>query len=55
MIKDVFHADCDFCGEVKLVATSPKGVFCKDCWELIKDMADECIDKIELQEELENV
>lgn len=51
MANNVWIGECDFCGEDNiLVATSPKGVHCKDCWSLIRDMADEAIWDIEMAE-----
>jgi hypothetical protein len=35
--------DCDFCGKITITRTSPFGVFCKDCWEIIREEAEEAI------------
>lgn len=53
MANNVWIGGCDFCGKDNIfVATSPKGVHCKDCWELIKEMAEDAIFKIEMEEGL---
>lgn len=47
-MKNIFYdTECEFCGQEHDCVTSPIGVYCKNCWELIKEMAEESIEKLE--------
>ena len=47
----VLHGyDCEFCGQVKPLVSTPFGVYCKECFGIMIDEYTNAIDAIEQEE-----
>ena len=46
-MKNIYVADCDFCGKVKPIKGTPHGCFCIDCFSLMIDEFTEAIFDLE--------
>ena len=42
--------ECEFCGQMKQVVSTPFGIYCKECFEIIRDEANRAIEELEESE-----
>lgn len=49
---EVIYAECEFCGQKHPVYPTPFGVYCKECFEIMRDECERAIDAIDREVEL---